>query len=410
MFPYHLTYNFLMRLRLCLFLCLCLFFSASWADLTQDTVYTTWQQSPSTTMTVQWISSSTEKGSVVAYKPREKNDEWLKATGESFPFPQASQYLIHRVEIKNLQPDTQYQFKVLPGEIVYRFLTAPAKLEKELRFVVGGDMYHDGIEVMAKTGRRAAQTDPLFALLGGDIAYAVKGRYLSVQHIERWVEWVKSWHSTMVTPQGNMIPVLSAIGNHDLLGQYDQTPRQAAIFSLLFPMPGNRVFNVLDFNAYLSIFLLDSGHANPIQGEQTKWLSSALQNRKQIPHLFPIYHVPAYPCVRKFQTKQSVLIRQAWVPLFEKWGVHAVFEHHDHAYKRTYPLLRNRVNPNGVIYLGDGGWGVEKPRKQKDKRSYIAKFAPARHFIAVTITPTQEKFQSITDQGEVLDEVVIPLK
>lgn len=396
-------------IRLGIYSCFIFLACNCWADLAQETIYLTWQQSPSTTMTIQWISSSREKQSVVNYRSQQGSQEWSKAEGEILAFPQASQYLIHRVELKNLQPNTEYLFKVLPYGEEYRFLTAPSRLEKELRFVVGGDMYHDGILCLAKTCQKAAQTNPAFALVGGDIAYAVKSRYFSIQMTDRWIDWVKVWHSYMVTPQGHLIPVISAIGNHDLIGQYDQTPAQAAVFSTLFPMPGKRIYNVLDFDAYLSIFILDSGHANPISGQQTNWLNTALGERQQIPHRFAIYHVPAYPSVRNFQNKHSTAIRNCWVPLFEQGGIQAAFEHHDHAYKRTYPLLKGRIHPQGVLYLGDGGWGVEKPRPMKGERPFIAKFAAVRHFIAVTLTPTQQQFKCINDQGQILDEYSHPV-
>ncbi len=376
------------------------------AELAQETVYLTWQQSPSTTMTIQWVSPVQEKQTMVMYRLKNGEEQWRKVVGEELAFPCASHYLIHRVELQNLQSDTEYIFKVFPYIEEYRFLTAPSRLDKELRFVVGGDMYHDGIQLLAKTCQKASETNPTFALVGGDIAYAVKSRHLPIQLIDRWISWIKVWHANMVTPQGRLIPVIAAIGNHDLIGEFDQSPAQAAIFSALFPMPGKRIYNVLDFNSYLSIFILDSGHANPIAGQQTNWLRTTLKERLQVTHRFALYHVPAYPSVRKFQNKCSTAIRSAWVPLFEKEGLQAAFEHHDHAYKRTHPLLKNRIHPQGVVYMGDGGWGVEEPRKLRTKRSYLAKFASARHFIAVTLTPSQQSFKCINDQGQVLDEYI----
>jgi hypothetical protein len=161
---------------------------------------------------------------------------------------------------------------------------------------------------------------------------------------------------------------------------------------------------VLDFNSYLTLFLLDSGHANPIGGQQTKWLSHALEERQHILHRFAIYHVPAYPSVRSFKTKQSIDIRNFWIPLFEKKGIQVAFEHHDHAYKRTHPLLKNCINAQGIVYLGDGGWGVETPRILRIKPFYLAKFASIRHFISVTLTPSQQTFKCIDDEGRVIDE------
>lgn len=384
-------------------------FVEGWASLSEDTIYLTWQRDPATTMTIQWISHTEEKQSNIVYSPLKEEGKWNSVGGETLPFPQAPQYLIHRVEIRNLRPDTEYLFKVLSYPKEYRFLTAPTRLDKEVRFVVGGDMYHDSLNLLVKTNQEAALTAPLFALLGGDIAYSVRSRLFGFQQINRWIDWVKAWHTYMVTPEGNSIPVISAIGNHDLNGGFDQTPTQAAIFSTLFPMPGKQVYNVLDFDSYLSIFILDSGHANPIGGQQTKWLESALQSRQAVGHKIVAYHVPAYPSVRDHKDKYSAAIRTSWVPLFEQGGIQTAFEHHDHAYKRTYPLLNGKINPKGVVYLGDGAWGVEKPRKFNWKHPQFASLASSRHFIAVTLTSKEQSIRSINDQGQLIDEYRQPV-
>jgi acid phosphatase type 7 len=382
-----------------------------WSELSEETIYLTWQRDPSTTMTIQWLSDLQEEETMLVYRLKNQpitENKLIK--GEYFPLPQTSNYLIHRIELIGLQPNTDYIFQICPDQKEYLFHTAPSDLVNELRFVVGGDMYHDTIQLVAQTCQKAAQTSPAFALLGGDIAYAVGLVDSLSQNVERWVEWVKIWHTYMVTPQGYLIPVIAAIGNHDLIGQFDQTRSQAAIFSTLFPMPGAQVYNSLDFGSYLTLFILDSGHANSIGGAQTQWLQRALQERSHVLHRFAIYHVPAYPSVREFGNRHSAAIRQYWVPLFEQGGIQTAFEHHDHAYKRTYPLLRNQINPKGVVYLGDGAWGVAVPRQaQQPNKTWMAKVLSERHFIAVTLTSTQQSFKSINDAGKVIDEYVRPL-
>lgn len=382
----------------------CLRLSFCWAGLAEETVYLTWQGNPTTSMTVQWITPSRERQSRIVYRPRQEMGDWLERAGEEQPFPQAAPYLLHRVTLDHLQPNTLYTFKVMPYEKEYQFLTAPSELEGELHFVVGGDMYHDAASFMARTCQAAAKTNPLFAVIGGDIAYAVKS---VKEEIGRWIEWIKIWHATMVTPAGNLVPVVAAVGNHDVVGQYDQTPAQAAVFSALFPMPGERVYNVLDFSSYLSLFLLDSGHANPIAGKQTEWLKDALNSRQKTLHRFAVYHVPAYPSVRHAQNRQSAAIRTCWVPLFEEGGVQVAFEHHDHAYKRTYPLRQGRIHPLGVVYIGDGAWGVEKSRKPVATRPYLAKSASVRHFVVVTLTPSTQYFRCFTDRSRLIDDYLL---
>ena len=113
---------------------------------------------------------------------------------------------------------------------------------------------------------------------------------------------------------------------------------------------------------------MDSGHTHPINGAQTEWLAGVLEARQLVPHKFALYHVPAYPSSRPFNYGISKQIRKNWVPLFDKYKLTAAFENHDHDYKRTHPLLEGKTAPKGVIYLGDGAWGVETPRKARQVR------------------------------------------
>jgi acid phosphatase type 7 len=377
------------------------------SDLGTETLYLTWESHPETTMTVQWITGTDQQRSVVYLRPLGEPCPWIKIEGRVLKFPFAADYLIHRVTMKNLKPGGAHVFMVEGSDQEFRFHTLSENLPEEgLTFVEGGDMYHDGIDIMEKVSRQAALTEPAFALIGGDIAYTVPGYSpFHPQKIDRWIEWIKSWHATMVTPKGYLIPVIAAIGNHDLIGQYGQTPKEAAIFSALFPLAGGQIYTVFDVGTYLSIFLLDTGHANPIAGKQTAWLKEALAQRADRLYRLAAYHVPAYPSVRRYYNSSSSAIRSYWVPLFEKGGIQTVFEHHDHAYKRTFPLLRNKFNPKGIVYIGDGGWGVEVPRKPRSnvRRHFLEKFVASRNFIEVKLTPTMVLIRSINDKGEVID-------
>ena len=391
------------------FFCLWMtFFSTGFADLVSDTIYLTWKRSPSTTMTIQWISLNEQLENRVLY--RHKNEtEWHEVRGHATRFPQTLNYLIHQVEILSLQPDTTYVFRLYGQAKEYLFKTMPINLKEPIKFVVGGDMYHDEVEFLCATSRQAALFNPSFAIVGGDIAYASRSKAHQEQKVDRWIKWIECWHHDMVTPQGYLIPVIAAVGNHDVSGNYNQTPAQARIFSELFPMPGKQIYDVLDFGTYLSIFLMDSGHANPVAGKQVDWLQASLNERKNTKHLFATYHVPAYCSVRPNTGEVSQAIRKFWVPCFESGGIQAAFEHHDHAYKRTHPLLNDKIDSRGIIYLGDGAWGVKKPRKPRNgrlKRPYIAKFSAERHFIGVIVEEDQQTFISVSDTGQMIDKYV----
>ena len=90
--------------------------------------------------------------------------------------------------------------------------------------------------------------------------------------------------------------------------------------------------------------------------------------------MFVVNHVPAYPSYRKPEGTNGKAgtgagNRKHWVPLFEKYRVPVVLEHHDHTFKRTKPLLDGLAHDNGVLYLGDGSWGQLRTPQTPEKLS-----------------------------------------
>jgi hypothetical protein len=64
-----------------------------------------------------------------------------------------------------------------------------------------------------------------------------------------------------------------------------------------------------------------------------------------------------------------------------------VLENDHHNYNRTHPLRRHqRDDNNGIIYLGDGAWGVA-PRTVPTNAWYLAHAEPRRHLYLITLHP-----------------------
>lgn len=383
------------------------FSSAAQADYDPIALYLTWQHSPQTTMTVHWISNQDRVHDSVEFQ-RKGETQWLKASGSHVPMPERYPFLIHSTELTGLSPDSDYYFRIGQDGMRYKFHTMPADDKKPIRFIVGGDIYHDGLDILEKMNKQAARLNPMFIIVGGDIAYNDEKPSSMPSIMPRWLDWLIAWKKQMVTTDGKLIPMVAVIGNHDVKGGYLQTPAAAPFFYSLFAFPGKQGYNVLDFGNYMSLVVLDSGHTHPIKGPQSNWLYQTLEKRQQVPNKFVAYHVAAFPSVRKFDNNLRNEMRKLWVPSFEKFGVAAVFEHHDHAYKRTHPILNNKADPKGIIYLGDGGWGVNHPRIPKNASStwYLAKTLSSRNMILVTLHDRERHYLAINDLGEIIDETV----
>ncbi|MFA9478119.1 fibronectin type III domain-containing protein [Phycisphaerales bacterium AB-hyl4] len=366
-------------------------------------LYLTWQQDPTTTMTVQWHTLDDSRPSELAYRQADDHDApWQQAIGEHWPFPHTDRF-IHAVEIVDLEPNTDYLFRFTDAGPEYRFRTMPADASEPVVFVVGGDLMHRRTWMEIVNEQMAAR-EPMFAVLGGDLAYE-DGH---PDKVDRLFDFFEAWKNTAVTPDGRIIPMIPLIGNHEVDGGWQRDRAKAPFFYDLFTMPGWPGYATLDFGDYLSLIILDSGHIIPVDGEQSDWLDQQLAERRErgITHVFPVYHVPAYPSVRHFYDGRSRDVRNHWPPIFDKHDVDIAFENHDHAYKRTHRLRDGQVDPTGTLYVGDGAWGVQlRPVKTGPEEEvwYLDEAHSIHHVIIVTLHEQDRWLEAIDNEGKTFD-------
>ena len=360
--------------------------------------YLSWYSDPATTMTIQWLSTPDELKSHVQYRAIHES-EWTTALSSHKTHQEIQ---IHRAHLTHLHPDTEYEFQLSPETSIRRFKTAPSRLNRPLRFIIGGDAYRSE-KLFAKMNQTISQTNPLFVAIGGDIAYAIKANVFQSEELalKRWIAFLKLWTIQGVSEEGKMIPFLLAAGNHDV------SPVQSDLFFDLFAFPEKKLFRALDFGDYLSLIFLDTGHLDPIEGNQTLWLEKTLAKRTQIPNRFAIYHEAAYPSFYPFSGPTPTKIRAHWCPLFDQYNLSAAFENHNHTYKRTFPISDNTIVPPGagVVYLGDGCWGVS-PRKTTPQR-YLEKRESKNSIFLVELSTKGALIEALDNTGESFDRLLI---
>ncbi len=275
---------------------------------------------------------------------------------------------------------------------------------------------------MEATNRAAANFDPDAVVWTGDLAYA-NGLE---ENLPLWDEFFSACQSTLVTDNNRVIPLIVGLGNHEVRGgQYWGNDRGregyqdtdefrnsiAPFFYNLFPFPGHPGYGVLDVGNYLSLIILDTDHTGPIEGKQSQWLKDCLAQRTAVTHIIPVYHIGAWPSVRDPAGETAVRIRQHWLPLFEASTIRVGFEHHDHAYKRTVPILNGKADPDGITYVGDGAWGVtvRVPRTPKDNW-YLRRTESVHHFILATFADTQLDLKMVDSTGRLIDHFIAPAR
>jgi len=285
---------------------------------------------------------------------------------------------VHSAYLGDLTENTEYYFEIhYNGQKQFsnKFRTLPSKeMERDLVIVSGGDV---------SSNERAQQmTDNLVPLkpdvifIDGDAAYddGMASCYYSYDTFFAMFERLNE-------KLGYMVPLVIAAGNHDLgvnsmnLAPISRDvdgppffmflPQHSTIGDTLYSVPA-----VPDLHSRKTYFYhlignmlhvsLDSGYDVQFGGSQAVWLDKISYSYSDYAK-FAHQHVPIYPACQDeddMPTKESEVAAQVWTPIFENHNYMGVFENHVHLMKKTYPLKKGQVHSDGVIYFGDGNWGV----------------------------------------------------
>ena len=156
-----------------------------------------------------------------------------------------------------------------------------------------------------------------------------------------------------------------------------------------------------------------------------------MQQREGRTHVLPTYHVSAYPSLpnERGGPRRAIGrdIREHWVPLFERFHIRTVFEHDDHVYKRTHPLIAGKpveerqgeaeAGPQqprgqgvgGVVYIGDGAWGRKSRMVDMTDRPYLAVAEAKMYVLRVELLPDgAQAFEAYDEEGKKIDETRRP--
>ncbi len=340
-------------------------------------------------------------------QPRNGNkDQYAtRVTGQKSEIPAFPIYrTLNAVEVTGLEPDTVYYFIAGDDTSGYTeersFRTVPAG-DEAFRFVTGGDM-----NVTPRTERllaRAGEQDPLFCAIGGDIAY-VNGR---VWEYAKWDRWFENYDKYMRTSDGRMIPILAGIGNHETNNLPSESAEvKAPFYSAYFgrTQSDGKTYFTQRFGQNVLFVLLDSGHIAPHGGDQASWLAETLAANEGVRYKFALYHIPLYPSHRDYDGSGSVAGRIYWEPYFSAYGLTTAFENHDHSFKRSKLLFNGKVDDEGVLYLGDGSFGVDPRPVDDELRPYLEKQASLGHIWVVDVSPDEVHYRAIGEEGELVDE------
>ncbi len=395
-----------------LFLCLSLWVSVvSGAVSKVENLRVVWTENPQTEALVVWDSQELEKDAVLLCDtaPHAGNP-----SGYAFQVPLCESGLYmkkiigapkgkpanccgkmtlfyHHAKLENLKPDTVYYLAVqIGGETgrEYHFRTAPDSASQPFKLIYAGDS-RTRVDVVRQMSRQIAglveNDDSILALLhGGDFVGAPND-------LVKWKRWLDAYSLT-TTASGRLLPLIPIVGNHDKGG--------AGIFFHAFgDIGGGTGHYVCHLSPSVRIVCLNT--MQKAAGVQENFLRNALEKMEadKIRWRFAAQHYPSYPAVKNRQ-----FAKREWVPLYEKYNVDLVLESDGHCIKRTIPIRNDKPSPDGVVYLGEGGFGA--PQRDPDPTRWYLQGGFASkgdHLMMLEISPEEIRYSTILSTGETVD-------
>jgi predicted phosphodiesterase len=295
---------------------------------------------------------------------------------------------IGEATLDHLTPSSRYRYRLeIAGQRWDGELSTapPIGADVPFSFVAMGDT-RSGLDAHRRVIERMAQDVPDFVVGTGDM----------VDDGAREDQWQQFFEVERQVLRDNVF--FPAVGNHDRQGRGRTADAYRALFSV--PDNGGDTERYYAFSYATARFLvLDSNEYSFALTDQTAWLERELIAARQdarVRHIFIVMHHPPYSISLH---GGSVDLRERWTPLFEKYGVSAVFSGHDHVYERA--------EHNGLHYFVTGGGGAplypRRPVSSPIDVEAVKKFERVFHYLRITVTGVRLEVTAVRIDGTVIE-------
>lgn len=263
----------------------------------------------------------------------------------------------HKIMVKNLEPNTNYEYTVGTGDNTYsgNFKTAPAKGSKDsFKFAFLADTQvstENDAKALGATFNELNKTNDLdFVYLAGDITNTATSE-------SQWEYLFNNKGSFKDAGQemfGNNL-ITAVQGNHDnnSLTRHINAPNQA----------GNIVYSY-DYGpaTFVMLNLEEARYSADAREEQKQHLISVVNEAKARNQWTLVgFHKSIYTGASHITDSDIIEARKYWAPIFSELDIDVVMQGHDHVYSRGF------VNENG---------GNANPSSDKDGNVINPKNSP----------------------------------
>ncbi|MGE5550438.1 MAG: metallophosphoesterase [Bacteroidota bacterium] len=284
---------------------------------------------------------------------------------------------VHNIKLTGLQPNTEYNYRAIQGEVAspnHTFLTA-VESGTGFRFAWMADTrtqpaIHDGIAGLIKEKR------PRFSLYGGDLCERAYYEY-----------WKRDFFVPNQMALAAGVPFFNAPGNHEgwtiNTKAFTQAPASAS---------GTQDYYSFDYGDAHFLCLNTEIPYEP-NSPQWKFATQDLLNTKKTWKVV-FFHKPAYSLGGNGETAGMKLMTTY---IFEPCKVDVILTGHNHFYQ--HGLV------NGIHHFTIGSAGA--PLASPGKGSYVVNAAFDYNFAIADVTPTVLDLTVYSGKGTVLDKLTL---
>ena len=351
-------------------------------DGTPEQIHLTWGDDPTSSVVVSWASAAQAAHPRVLIGRDHRQGRAVHGVQRTYSDGLNGQTVFaYHARLDGLEPDSTYQYAVTADNdsnadkpFSASFRTAP-RGRAPFRWTSFGDLATPVTSwVLSSPQSKYAvqaveQFQPLFHLLNGDLCYA------NLNPAQQPAVWADFGNNNQASAAFR--PWMPCVGNHEI--EFDNGEQGFTSYLTRYTLPDNgtrfpgrwysfRVGGALFISLSADDVIFQDGGAfvggpaplvpaastgnAPIEpgtsfyirgyshGEQTRWLERTLRaaaEDDEIDWIIVQMHQDALSS-SKTGNGSDLGIRQAWLPLFDRYGVDLVLCGHDHDYERSWPV------------------------------------------------------------------------
>ena len=359
-----------------------------WQEDPLKKTYIAWHTKKETKPNENWLhyGHKSQKGNIKEYpiKIKAMSKIRLPFTSERFYY----------TELENLPPNTKLYFTITVGKSATKemyFKLPPKQNDIAFKLLFGGDS-RSNIPMRQKMNTAIKQLiekdqEVLALVHGGDYIY-------NGSKWNQWLQWLDD-NELIIADDGKILPVIPTRGNHEVSDR---------LFNRVWLTPGGTSRSNYFSSKLANLKIITLNTQTSCAGKQKRWLKKELQQMTK--YVLANYHAPAWPAVKK-----PSCAKKHWVPLFEQARINGVFESDGHTLKRTVPIYQNKRNDQkGIIYMGEGGLGVEQRKPKHANEWYFQSpgYAKSKHHFFVLRKSSELEVEVLNKELKQLDKFTLP--